>query len=242
MKIEEQIAKTYLEHLGYHDIVFEPDGNIPPDFLLNGDIAVEVRRLNQHFQSEGKMGALEELEYRLIPKIISILNEYKHIPTPHSVFVFIDFERPLKATQILFNKVRNSLNTYLTDFGQSRTLTVTDNLTLEMCPVEGHLSSPLVFGGYNDSNSGGFVAANIHAHLPMVIAEKECKVIQHIKKYPIWWLILIDTIGYGLDQNDLQQFNENPPYETIFDKIILVSPNNPTHGSEIQTEKLSYET
>jgi hypothetical protein len=186
MKIEEQIAKTYLEQLGYQNIVFEPDGNIPPDFLLDGNIAVEVRRFNQYFQNGGKMEALEKLDYRLVPKITSILSEYEHVQTPHSVFVFIDFERPLKASQSVFNEVRNSLNAYLTNFGQRKTLAVTDNLTLQMYPVEDRLSSPFMLGGSGDGNSGGFVVANVHAHLPFIIAEKEGKVKQYMYKYPTW--------------------------------------------------------
>lgn len=242
MKIEEQMAETYLEHLGYQDIVFEPDGNIPPDLLLNGNIAVEVRRFNQYYRNGDKMESLEDLDYRLVPKITSILSEYQHISTPHSVFVFIDFERPLKPSKELYNEVRNALKKYLSVFGKRENLKVNDKLTLQIYPVEERLSSPFVLGGSGDGDSGGFVVANVHAHLPFVIAEKEKKVKPYHHKYPTWWLVLIDTIGYGLNHHDLGQLHENPPFKTIFDKVILVSPNNLTHGSEIQTEKLSYKT
>lgn len=242
MNIEEQLAKTYLTHLGYQDIRFEPDGNTPPDLLLNGNIAVEVRRFNQYFPNGDKMEALEELEYKLVPKITSILLEYEHVCTPHSVFVFIDFERPLKPSKEVYNEVRKTLNNYLSNFGEKETLKVNDKLTLLIYPVDERLSSPFVLGGSGDGDSGGLVVANVHAHLPFVIAEKEKKVKSFHHKYPIWWLVLIDTIGYGLDQHDLDQLNENPPFKTIFDKVILVSPKNPTHGSEVQTEKISYET
>jgi len=33
MKEEEQIAKDYLEGLGIGNVIFEPDGNIPPDLV-----------------------------------------------------------------------------------------------------------------------------------------------------------------------------------------------------------------
>jgi hypothetical protein len=49
MNREEKVAKTYLEKLGLGEVLFEPNGNVPPDFLINGRIAVEVRRLNQHY-------------------------------------------------------------------------------------------------------------------------------------------------------------------------------------------------
>ena len=49
MNEEEKIAANYLHSLGFGDVKFEPDGNIPPDFSIGKSVGVEVRRLNQHF-------------------------------------------------------------------------------------------------------------------------------------------------------------------------------------------------
>jgi hypothetical protein len=48
MKRDEKKAREYLESLGFKQIIYEPDGNIPPDFLVESSIAIEVRCLNQH--------------------------------------------------------------------------------------------------------------------------------------------------------------------------------------------------
>jgi hypothetical protein len=50
----------YLAHRGFVDIKHEPDGNVPPDFLVNDRIAVEVRRLIQHEDSAGRPRGLSE--------------------------------------------------------------------------------------------------------------------------------------------------------------------------------------
>lgn len=48
MKIKERIAKRFLERMKLGKVVFEPDGNIPPDFTFTSTgIGIEVRRLNQ---------------------------------------------------------------------------------------------------------------------------------------------------------------------------------------------------
>jgi hypothetical protein len=44
----ERLVAEFLAEQGYTNIVHEPDGNFPPDFLVNGHIAVEVHRLNQN--------------------------------------------------------------------------------------------------------------------------------------------------------------------------------------------------
>jgi len=43
MDASEKLVAKYLAHRGYMDVIYEPDGNVPPDFLVNGCIAIEVR-------------------------------------------------------------------------------------------------------------------------------------------------------------------------------------------------------
>jgi len=56
MKREEKITEAYLKALGFEDIVFEPEGKSKlPDFRIDGNIAVEVRRLNQNYFKKNKL-------------------------------------------------------------------------------------------------------------------------------------------------------------------------------------------
>ncbi len=240
MKKEEEIAKIYLEHIGYASIEYEPDGNVPPDFVINREIAVEVRRLNQHYMKGGLIKPLEELEYSLLARIKTLLSQYESIEASHSVFVIVSFERPLKASKNLLKEVKTALDGHLLILDQTKMVKVNQNLTLSFHPASKRHKSVFLLGGSSDGDSGGFVVADLIAHLPMIVKEKEGKVQSYFSKYKTWWLVLIDTIGYGLDDHDLNQLNENPPFKTVFDKVLLISPNNPTHGNEVQTEKHSY--
>jgi len=60
MNNDEQIALKCLNNLDYTIIEYEPNGNVPPDFLLDKKIAVEVRRLNQQKLFNGKYRGLED--------------------------------------------------------------------------------------------------------------------------------------------------------------------------------------
>jgi hypothetical protein len=61
MNESEKSVYEYLTSQGLGTVVYEPDGNVPPDFLVDGRIAVEVRRLNQNEETtEGHRG-LEEI-------------------------------------------------------------------------------------------------------------------------------------------------------------------------------------
>jgi hypothetical protein len=56
MDNSELIVSKYLASVHGDNFVYEPDGNTPPDFLVDQRIAVEVRRLNQNVVHDGKHG------------------------------------------------------------------------------------------------------------------------------------------------------------------------------------------
>lgn len=49
MDATENIVSDHLSYRGFANVQYEPDGNIPSDFLLDGNTAIEVRRLNQNY-------------------------------------------------------------------------------------------------------------------------------------------------------------------------------------------------
>ena len=61
MDHSEKVFFQYLKSRGFINIVYEPDGNIPPDFTIDGQIAVEVRRLNENEKTTTGHRGLEEV-------------------------------------------------------------------------------------------------------------------------------------------------------------------------------------
>ena len=78
MDESEKLANEYLASLGFKNVIFEPDGNVPPDFLANGRIAFEVRRLNQNELSETGFRGLEEIAIPLQMTIRKLLLSMGH--------------------------------------------------------------------------------------------------------------------------------------------------------------------
>lgn len=62
MNNDEAIVKRFLENQ-FLKVTHEPDRNIPPDFLVNDEIAIEVRRLNQNYtRINGKSKVLKRID------------------------------------------------------------------------------------------------------------------------------------------------------------------------------------
>jgi len=230
MKKEEKLVNQYLTSQGFTNVVYEPDGNIPPDFVINSSIAVEVRRLNQHFERNGEKKPLEELDYKIYSTFDKIIKNFAIDEYSHSAFLGIRFKRPLTVNKNLRNKISEVLTSHLPHLDEKRTYDISDNLQLRIIPAEGKLESIYRFGTFSDSDSGGFVVNLIYENIKHIIEEKERKIAPYKDKYEDWWLALVDTIGYGLDQHDLQQFFELPKLDTFFKKILLISPLMPEIG------------
>src|SRR5213595_1852143 len=101
MDSSEGIVSEYLSHRGFRDVVYEPDGNVPPDFLVDGRIAVEVRRLNQHERIGDVPRGLEQTSIPLDRLVIRILESMGPPTVGMSWFVSYSFRRPLPSKKVL---------------------------------------------------------------------------------------------------------------------------------------------
>ena len=73
MDKSEEVVKQYLTAQGFTEVVYEPDGEVMPDFFVDGSIAVEVRRLNQNEVSDGKPRGLEDVAVPVQQLVGSVL-------------------------------------------------------------------------------------------------------------------------------------------------------------------------
>ena len=76
MNNDEKRVQEYLISKGFNNIIFEPDGNVPPDFVVNTNIAIEARRLNPIFNNGNINEPLDYLSHKLVTKIKGIFNGY----------------------------------------------------------------------------------------------------------------------------------------------------------------------
>jgi len=223
----------YLESIGFRKIDYEPDGNIPPDFLVESSIAIEVRRLNKHIETQhpGEFEPLEKLKSSLIPKINAIFKRYSNISFYNSALVTIDFSRPLVASKQLLRQIKISLDEhlpYLKNIDKRKDVKINENLTISLWPIDSKYESPYILGAFLDNDSGGLVVSDVYNNLRLIIKEKENKIKPYFSKYPTWWLVLVDCIGYGLNDYDMDQLNGMKIETHLFEKIILLDPLEPT--------------
>lgn len=230
MDDSEQLADKYLRSLDLGSVVYEPNGNVPPDFCIDGRIAVEVRRLNQNFEfPDGSRQGLEELATPIWNHFKSFLPSLGPSINGECWFVMIDFCRPLAKWKVVRPLVESHLRAFMSSaVREPLTIAVTPNLSLNLIRSgKDHGSFFLLGGGYDD-DSGGWVMSEIERNLRLCISEKEHKIEPHRSKYPMWWLVLVDHIGYSLDAEErpIFQFEVMPQISHNFDKVVLIDPRD----------------
>jgi hypothetical protein len=236
MDNSERLAEEYFRSLGVDDIRFEPDGNVPPDFLLSGQIAVEVRRLNQNF--EGTNQSARGLEEDRIPITVWLDKFLRNLkfgePHRRTWFVGCDFSRPLPPLRELKTQLRVELTSLLKRVFEGNVeewisvkLNVGCNFRVDVFAASDLHMSAFIPAGCNDMDSGGWLLPELNRNLNICIHEKSQKIREFKSRYSHWWLVLEDQIAFGLSIDDRNYFKENfniNPME--FNKIIIIFRNN----------------
>lgn len=233
MKYEEQIASAYLETLGLGPARYEPDGNVPPDFVLSNLTAVEVQRLNKHVEISGRHVGLEQAEIPLMRAIEATARKFDRVWSGKTYYVFARFRRPLPDRKTLAPKLENALQAFLQGSMASATaISVDPALSIDVVPATPKHGRCFLIGGNSDSDRGGWVVEDYRTNIQLCSDEKLAKVAPYRAKYHHWWLVLVDFIGYGLDENDCEQLGTAPPVVHRWDKLVVISPLHP-HVFEI---------
>lgn len=227
MDSSEKMVNQYLQGLGFADVRYEPDGNIPPDFLVDGRIAVEVRRLNQNYD-EGSRKGPRGLEETAIPLWRHVWDHVTGLgPAPssgQSWCVYYRFSRPTPTWRDLKRELDRLLKPFMANPDpQPFDITLLGHFRVEV--IASPVPQPTFFRplGYHDVQSGGWLLGEIETNLRHCIAEKTAKIANHRARYPEWWLVLPDYIGYGLNESERELiYDQTTLHPGGFDKIVLI--------------------
>ncbi|SCY17639.1 hypothetical protein [Nitrosospira sp. Nsp13] len=230
MDNSEQLVEQYLIGLNRGAVIFEPNGNIPPDFSLESTIGVEVRRLNQNYEySDGSAKGLETLAIPLWQRLHRLLPSIGPSIDGESWFVGTDFRRPIGRWAPLWTRIRRELVSFMVAPNRKQcTLPVTVNFQLDLIRASKDHGSFFLLGASSDGDSGGWVMGEVGKNLQLCIAEKEKKIAPYRAKYSEWWLILPDHIDFGVDPEDHERYRTwlMPNLRHSFAKIVLLDPRN----------------
>jgi hypothetical protein len=224
MKPEEVSTNKYLKNHFGGNVVFEPDGNVPPDFAVNSIYAVEVRRLNQQFFNEQKTEGLENLSFPLYYVLKEVLRSFNTLYSGKSYLVDMDYRRPLdKNMRQIKSEMHNSLETFLqTEVSLPCMLKVNEKIDFWINSSDAINGQVFQFVGEHDEDAGGGVISVYIENIRHCISAKSSKIKQYKSKYEAWWLYLVDYLELGLDHGEVEKVKSVISDLGEFNKVAVI--------------------
>ena len=232
MDESEKAAEEYILHLGFKRVKYEPEGKKkPPDFLIDGRIAVEVTRLNRHVgvSAKGKRVG-EESAIPVERTVARVLRSFGPPMEGFSWFVDVECSLPAPGKAEIEREVAKHLKAFQNSALQKPTqIQVFDSFAIKLRRADQPGPNYFLMGSFNHDTSGALLSEEFERNLKICIDDKTAAVSSIRSKYPEWWLALDDLVSYGhMDAEDRVRI---PPHN--WDKIILINPRDPTQSFEL---------
>ncbi len=226
MKREEKIAQQFLRTLEMGEPIYEPDGNIPPDFsLTDGRIGVEVRRLNETDMVHGKPQGTDEFSMSFWPSLKKILKAFDTQYDGATFWVSVDYRHDIRRlNKSMKKKIMTKLQEFLDEpHDLPNKLPVTKSITLEITesiPLPGRVFR--LPGGANLDESTEVLPSFVD-NIMYCIQEKSAKIDPYLHQYSQWWLILVDHLGWPmLDSREVESIAHSVKETGLFSKVYII--------------------
>ena len=229
----ESLARDHLVFRGYQNPEYEPDGNVPPDFSIDRRIAVEVRRLNENEKDTKVPKGLEETE---IPFLMGMQKLTKSFgpANPDAWWLRLRYGRPMPAWRDLAAAAKAFLTRVRDANSRERAAErIHANVEIEAIPRADNGDDMFSVAITSDEDSGGWVFELLEQNLRLCIEQKTEKVRPYRRKYPEWWLLLVDQVAYGLSESERAEFKARVNVPHTWDKVIVVNALDHTQYFEL---------
>ena len=216
-------AKQYLQTLKHSTLVYEPLGNVTPDFLLDNKTAIEVRRLNRNFINSKNKLNIENIKITVIKKLKKLIEKFDHSPYTNSAYISITLFKPIEDEKKInvIKRVKKILKRHTPHMSQNRSYKIADCLKLTFIPTD-KKSNIYIYSGCN--NDFFWIVHELQKTIQSAIDEKNKKIEKNFNLYNEWWLILVDSIVHGLDSEDFTKLQNMQFDKQKFSKVIILSP------------------
>ncbi len=228
MKRDEKIAEEYLKSSGHKRVDHWPDGDIPPDFAVDSNIGVEVRRLNQQYSDNDKSKGLEEDRIPLYRAIKGILREFDEKDPVDSFLVSYNIKRPIGKLRTIKKELREALKSFpnaipSTNYPEKSI----SGLNIRIIQAHQHSRERFRIAVTSDSDAGGLVTHIYASNIQYCMDEKASKISRYRDNYRFWWLVLVDyliSLSISISDDIISEVIQNVSKPAVFNRIIIINP------------------
>lgn len=226
MDLLEQQTEAFLKSLYEGPLEYEPFGSsTSPDFILSGQIAIEVTRLVRPPEHKGG----KSVDTKLRPVIDALRKEIESVRIDHyetSSLVHLDINKlPNRKTSA--KKIRDfliSLSSAESPAVEGHKLV--EGLNLDVVPSTKRHETPFRLGSVSGDLFCGWLMCELISQCEHAIERKKNKLDQLPSSISQVWLAVGSHLTNGLDDDDICDFVELFYVDSMFDKILLINGLN----------------
>ena len=239
MDLAETLAAQWLARRfpGEGRVVHEPDGKVTPDFLVDGRLAIEVRRLNEHGGGADPRPLVEtEIPFQRHLRSIAAKVPWT---ADRSLLVWVEYRRPLPSAAVLKTRARSFLESLMQAADPVQmSRKVTSAVSLRCLSMFERDRAPFIFG-WLDLNSGGTPSEILQRNLSLCVLEKSRKTAGRRAQYPEWWLLLVSDVAFSMDELARPDVADLIQLEHDWDEVVVVDWFDTSQAVELSTLGLS---
>lgn len=229
---DEHLASILFSSQGY-TVLAEPNGNTPPDLLLNGEIAVEVTRLNTITNISGIEKPISDSGSSIIAKLKKAINTCKNSQSKkYSVYATI--ERPFGNIKCATQKIKAEL-LKIEKHGLSKhhqKIQISKSIQISVVEQYEPNGQGFLLTGITDLDAANNSDDSLLKSINHCLHSKKEKVKTYLNSYKEWWLVLSDTITYN-SIDEYKDFLEKNVSKHPFSRIVFINPIDGAFVSEI---------
>ena len=176
---------------------------------------------------------MEETSIPLAMRMNKLLASFGSAQDGESWYVFYRFTRPIE-----WDSIEIELRQVLSEFKQrssrgKSTLMSSGTIEVVVFRAPRPRDSFYVLGGSSDQDSGGWLLEKLEENIIYCAKEKWQKISNVKSRYPVWWLALVDHIGFSLDDFERELFIEKVSIDHEWDKILIIDPHDASRYLEV---------
>lgn len=223
MNPEELIVNRFLEQMKKSDLKHEPDGNIPPDFLMDAEYAIEVRRLNQNYFQRNNYQDLNELSIPLEEAVNDVLTSFDSKYSGQTYWVGYSYGRPISKISSIRKELRKQLFEIINNpIQNSVKMRILEELEIHVWPAKSIKGKTFRNAAILDDDWGGPEVYTYFNNINLCVREKNIKIKNYKEKYPNWWLVLVDFTDLFPSSDDINEIINNVDDLGLFNKLIII--------------------
>ncbi|OCH51496.1 hypothetical protein [Vibrio sp. ZF57] len=219
---EENLVSEMFSKQGY-TVVKEPDGNIPPDIVLDGTIAVEVTRLSKILEVNGLKRSIDNDSSSIIAKLKKVINSCDDYSN-YKYSVHAILKRPFGDVKNIVKSIKSELQC-IQDNGLAKDghrVVISESVTIKIYERNLQGGKGFLLTGINDLDAGYQDSSVISDSVFFCLESKVKKVEPYVNRYSEWWLVLSDTITYD-SISEYKKHLETNLCKSVFSKILFVN-------------------